>query len=72
VRNHIGIIAKDTLAAGLLEGLRWLEYLGYDWPVLQPWSTNSGCCGAAAGTGEDATRRLIRRGSGGTFSSWLI
>lgn len=38
----IGIIAKDTVASELLEGLRRLEYLGYDWPVLQPWSTNSG------------------------------
>ena len=26
----IGIIAKETVAAGLLEGLRRLEYRGYD------------------------------------------
>jgi glucosamine 6-phosphate synthetase-like amidotransferase/phosphosugar isomerase protein len=26
----IGIIAKDTVASELLEGLRRLEYLGYD------------------------------------------
>jgi glucosamine--fructose-6-phosphate aminotransferase (isomerizing) len=26
----IGIIARDTVASGLLEGLRRLEYRGYD------------------------------------------
>ena len=26
----IGIIAKETVAAGLIEGLRRLEYRGYD------------------------------------------
>lgn len=35
----IGIIGRQPVAPLLLDGLRRLEYRGYDWPAWPRWST---------------------------------
>jgi len=56
----IGIIAKDTVAAGLLEGLRRLEYRGYDSAGIATLVNGRIECRRAEGKLVNLARRLDR------------
>ena len=63
----IGIIAQDTVAAGLLEGLRRLEYRGYDSAGIATLVDGHIECRRAEGKLVNLARRLDREPAPGVI-----